>query len=163
MGRETPGPDEVQVARHDQEKDWSCGAAALRIFLSRFGMDRGVSESELFKLTGDTPQSGVTHEGLYKAMRALGLNPYPREGASLVELENLNLQGLPAIVDFQAEHGGHYAVVTAVKGGRVHIEDPKPGSGNHYTLDQDLFLRRWFNVPYGTKEKVSRWLMTVRQ
>jgi ABC-type bacteriocin/lantibiotic exporter with double-glycine peptidase domain len=150
---------DVPVTPYRQQRSWSCGAAALKIVLSRFGKD--VSEDNLIDLSATDPQGGTRHEGMVAAARALGYKIYVREDAGEDDLVEFLRLGLPVIVDFQARSGGHYAVVTAVDNGRVHIEDPRREGSQHHTLDLRIFLSRWFNVTYGDRRFVNRWMLVL--
>ena len=59
-----------------QEKEWSCGAAALRYCLSLLG--RTVTEKAVRKASGTGHMHGTNEDGLVRAARKFGCTAVPR-------------------------------------------------------------------------------------
>lgn len=152
--------EDLPVKEYTQETEWSCGPAALKILLSHYG--HNVSEDQLIELSGTTPAAGATHAGLINAAHKLGYHVMATDNAAEGLLPTLIKSGAPVLIDFQgASGGGHYVAAIGMDSERVHIEDPRRHGGNHYTLDWNLFNARWYNVTYGDKKFINRWLMAI--
>jgi predicted double-glycine peptidase len=142
-----------------QKKDWSCGPAALKILLGYLG--HPATEEQLIHLTDAKPEGGTEHEGMVRAAEILGHQVFSRENATDQDLLRFIQQGIPVIVDFQGSQGGHFAVISGIKDGRIVLDDPREHGSQEHTLDLDVFKNRWFNIRYDNHRRVNRWMMAI--
>lgn len=150
---------ELPVDGYRQQRPWSCGPAALKILMTYFG--HPVSEEQLIHLTSAKSSGGTEHEGMVRAAEILGHQVFAKENASEQDIMRFIQQGIPVIVDFQGSQGGHFAVVSGVRNGRVILDDPRETGTQQHTLDLDLFKAKWFNIRYDSHRLVNRWMMAL--
>lgn len=150
---------DIQVEDYEQETEWSCGPAALKIVLDSIG--HPVSEDQLIQLTGASPIAGTRHEGMISAASALGHKVFATEECSDEDLSRFLASKIPVIVDYQGSRGGHYVVITGLEDGRVHIQDPRKHGPRHHTLDLNMFKARWHATTYGDRDFSNKWMMAV--
>jgi predicted double-glycine peptidase len=150
---------EVPVEDHEQKTEWSCGPAALKIVLDALG--HTVSEDQLIKLTGATPEAGTRHEGMVAAAEALGYKVHQSEETPDEDLAKFLASDIPVVIDYQGSNGGHYVVLKAIENGRVRMQDPRRHGARDHTLDINLFNARWHSTTYGDQKFTNRWMMVV--
>ena len=98
--------EDIPVQEYRQKTEWSCGPAALKILLSRFG--HVVSEKQLIDLTDAEPKGGTEHEGLVNAAKALGYDVFAFHKEFKFALEfkihkSLSPWHLDKVIPFQEE------------------------------------------------------------
>jgi uncharacterized protein len=105
-----------------QERDFSCGPAALATILTYY-YGRPTSEAEILALTG--AQDETTFSQLADASQTLG---YPATGAT-VTLELLRTLQVPVIGFLMYRGTGHFTVIRGIgRTGRVQLADPSWGN-----------------------------------
>jgi hypothetical protein len=115
-----------------QQRDYSCGPAALATILTYF-YGRPTSEAEILALTG--AQDETTFAQLADASEALG---HPATGAT-VTLELLQTLQVPIIAFLTYRGTGHFTVIRGIgPTGRVQLADPSWGNR---TLQPARFAR----------------------
>jgi ABC-type bacteriocin/lantibiotic exporter with double-glycine peptidase domain len=150
---------ELPTPEYRQDHTWSCGPAALKILLDFFG--HPVSEDQLIHLTDAKSRGGTEHEGMVQAAEILGHQVYAKEDATEVDLMRFLSKGVPVVVDFQGNNGGHFAVVSGLKDNRVQIDDPRQTGSQRHSLDMNVFMSRWFNIRYDNHRRINRWMMAL--
>lgn len=131
-----------------QQRDFSCGVAALATYLSLY-LNTSVSEAELLQLLqlrGDDwglPQDWREQGVSYAILMALAAH-HGVQGAGLaVTPERLMSLRVPAIVRLQVDGGAHFSVLRGIdRAGRLHLADPSWGNRQ---LSSDRFLAMWLD------------------
>ncbi|CEM58839.1 peptidase domain-containing ABC transporter [Xanthomonas campestris pv. campestris] len=100
-----------------QTESSECGLACIAMLLSYYGHETSLGELRN-RFTVST--SGATLASLIEIADANGLTTRPLR----LELYELPKLSLPCMVHL---HHGHFVVLTAVRGGHVHISDPATG------------------------------------
>jgi predicted double-glycine peptidase len=150
--------------RSRQITDYSCGASALRIVLSYWGIE--VDESQLMELLHTNSEVGTQPEDIVDGARALGLDAQIFENLTLDELERLTANGHPVIAlgqmwrseqecDRPLEEvwdNGHYVVVLGIDKDYVYLQDPYIQMGKAFT-PRKSFEDHWHQVMGGNVER----------
>lgn len=150
-----------------QRTPYTCGPAAVLAVL-RANKVTDVTEADLAREMGATPQGGVSPPALRASLQRRGLSTHdgPME---LDDLRRYTARGIPVVVAFQAWGGGkdlrrtwqegHYAVVTDVTPTAVQIKDPVAPK-HARSIPLTVFQRRWRDVDETGRKWVS-WGMAV--
>lgn len=101
-----------------QDKDYTCGPAALSIVFQKLGIQ--ATEDELAALARTT-ENGTTMQGLVEAAKAKGVNAVGMKLGINELKENM-------IVHLMKDGEGHYAVVKEITANTIKLADP--GLGN---------------------------------
>ena len=134
-------PDKPRLQQ--QETEYSCGPASLRMILESHGVSK--TEAELRKLTGCTVL-GTTPPNIVLAARALGFLETRKYYLNLEELSEQLSSGIYPIVcigvqfDSDVRPQPHCAVVTVVSETRVELLDPWRGE---CSISIEEFLQEW--------------------
>ena len=130
-----------------QQKDWSCGPAALVNAVQALG--KHVSERRVRKLAGTT-EGGTDEHGLMAAARSLGFSASPSSSADAAAawalVRSNVLGGRPSILCIDG--WGHWVTAVGIVGERVIVFDPTETvrnvqeNGTHSFSRREL-LRRW--------------------
>ncbi len=135
-----------------QERDYSCGVAALATYLSYY-LQTPVTETELlalldrfgddWNLPADWRSHGVSYAVLLQLARHYGL-----QGAGMsVTPELLASLTVPAIVRLEVRGVAHFSVLRGIdQAGRVQLADPSWGNRR---LRRDAFLPLWLDPGLG--------------
>ncbi len=145
---------------HFVQSDAFCGPSSLRILLSHF--DKNYSEEDLAKLSGATKDNGTEHEGLIKAIKALGGYAFAKENGSMDEIKYfIKQEKLPVLVGWFDKDGDHYSVVANVTDKHIILVDPAFGEGKRQ-IDINEFPKIWFDFVGADNRAVSwGWYMVV--
>ncbi len=135
-----------------QERDFSCGLAALATYLSYY-LRTPVSEAELLALldrSGDNwgLPAGWREQGVsYAVLRQLARH-YGLEGVGMsVTPELLGSLTVPAIVRLEVHGVAHFSVLRGIdRAGRVQLADPSWGNQR---LSREAFLPLWLDPALG--------------
>ena len=145
---------------HEQELDYSCGPASIRMALAALGIKRSErSINRLSKLTRD----GLWHIQMITTVRKLGLYSFVKRDTSIRDLRSLLSLGLPLIVNYNmiprrfpdSGEGGHYALIKGIEGSKVRVCCPVEGPCHIISLRE--FHHNWFD----REEASQRWLMVL--
>jgi predicted double-glycine peptidase len=152
--RELPVPDVRQAT------SFTCGASALQAILMYFGEE--VSEDELARELGTTPNDGASPDAILRTARAHGLTAELREHVTIEALTRAVRAGTPVLLAIQAWpdtkrasfaddwEDGHYVVVVAVDGDTIVLEDPSI-LGSRGTLTRAELADRWHDMDNSRK------------
>ena len=135
-----------------QEVPYGCGPAALQTALAQFGIFE--KQSALGQRMGTSPEEGTPPRALVAEARRQGLQATQLNGASFGQVAAAVRRGAATILNFQAwpDEGtrlgvnaldGHYAVVKAVEGSTLLLEDPS--ADRPVTLTEDELMSRWYD------------------
>ena len=134
-----------------QQTSFSCGPAALRAVLARYGIHR--SEAELRELLHADPDNGTPPDSLAEGARALGLDIEAREGMTLPQLERALIRGWPVIICGQfwgspegiaALESGHWTVAIGLdREGIIFADSELDGPLDRGCISRDELLERW--------------------
>jgi ABC-type bacteriocin/lantibiotic exporter with double-glycine peptidase domain len=139
----TPRQLHAFVARdHEQERDWSCGAAAL--VTAALSLGREITESQARELT-DTSWDGVDEDQLKTAILTLGFRPEvlhssDRDGA-WNRLVDFLRRGIPCLLC--VDEWEHWVTAVGVNRDRVVVVDPEDVGKTE--LSRGELLARWEN------------------
>jgi len=125
-----------------RQKTGHCGPACLKMVLGYYGIKK--TEKELAKLSGWTPEKGVSAESLAKVAKKFGLKTVIKDFAGISDLKKYILQKkTPVIVDWFSEDDGHYSVAVDIDKENIYLEDP--GWGRLIAMRVETFKRVWFD------------------
>jgi predicted double-glycine peptidase len=125
-----------------QKKNYWCGPACLKMVLEYFGIK--ASTSNIASETHFTPALGVEASSIVNFAKKLGLEAFYKDFSSIDEIKKyVNINKIPAIVDYFDANDGHYSVVVEVKDKHVYLADPY--TGYIKSLKINRFLRVWFD------------------
>ncbi len=152
-------PDEIKYT-HFIQTDGLCGPSSLRILFSHF--NKNYSEEDLAKMSDATRELGAEHDGLIKAVKALGGNVFSKENGSIEELKYfIKQEKLPVLVGWFDKDGDHYSVVANVTDKHVILVDPAYRVGKRQ-MDIAEFPPIWFDFVGRENRTVSwGWYMVV--
>ena len=131
-----------KVNNFSQQKNYTCGAAAVRFLLFSYGLN--LSEEELTKIIG-TDQSGSTLEGMATAVAKFGL-----EGVGLQTDYAYIEKARKPIIAFI--NNNHYVVVRKTTPGYITIFDPSPNYGLLKVTSEE-FCASWNGVIFTVKTR----------
>lgn len=152
--RRAPAPKLLPVPLHQQETDYSCGAASLLSVL-RYWQAFGGAERDLYDAL-QTTTDGTEPDKIEEVARKFGLSAQLREGMSLDDLRAALARGDTAILDIQAWRegpsaklpwedvweDGHYVVLIGMDDSRAYFEDPVLDD-SYAAMALDELPRRW--------------------
>jgi hypothetical protein len=146
----------LPVGHHRQVTPWSCGPSALKIVLDFY--ENKINPGKLISETECTTE-GTLHKGLRKILDKLGYKYIEKEKATIDDIEEFIIKGIPVIVDYQAYHGGHFSTIIGFDENRFYISDPASDKKYKWIKKQD-FEKRWHEEDEPGKI-VNRWLLAV--
>lgn len=140
-----------------QQKDFSCGSAAVATLLSaQYG--QVVGEQEVFKEMfdhGDPVKIRVQGFSMLDMKRYLDAHGYRADGF-ITTMDKLAAAGLPAIVLIRDNGYNHFVVLKGVKGERVLLGDPSRGTRAMSRAGfESLWINRLALVAREHREQVS--------
>lgn len=148
----------LQVPYFHQRQEYTCGPVVLQVVLAYYGVR--VSLRQAIRACKTSQRYGTPRRGLVRAARAFGLRVYQHTDASIKELAEFVVQGVPVIVNYNepGEGKSHFAVVIGVTDTDVILHDPSPLQGPHFRISHREFVSRWYGFH---KHNFRRWLMAV--
>ena len=144
----------LAVPLHQQETDYSCGAASLWSVLRYWGAFDG-KERELYAPLKTTRKDGTEPPRIAEVARRFGLEAELRKGMSVSDLRAALDRGQTVIVDLQAWRegktaktawkddweDGHYVVLIALDDRHAFFEDPVLNDSYAYMPVDELQVR----------------------
>jgi len=128
-----------------QEQDYSCVPACLRIVLRHLGAD--FSEMEIGEVS-KTTELGTDHDEAAQGILSLGFNVLKLENAKFDNIKSCIRRSRPVVVIVSVKHlpyggqsGTHAVVVNGFETNLVSFIDP--ARGEEIEIDLDTFLRAW--------------------
>jgi len=147
----------LKIPYYKQKRDYSCGAAALRMVLASFEIKK--TEEELLKALQTTSKKGTHSSAFAGAARGYRLNFATKKNASIADLKKYLKKGFGVIVGYfyEPEDTGHYAVVKNISKTTVYLLDPTLGPNHSYSILE--FKKLWLK---GFKhERGKRWFFAL--
>lgn len=140
----------IPMEGHEQETDYSCGPASLKIVEDHYGEDK--SEETLRKEMDADPNAGTKPEELVHQARRDGLQSTLRENMSLDDLRRKIDSGEPTIINLQAwgsgdkqdykkDESGHYVTLTGYDDRYFYFKDPVLGEQQGKMTPEQLDAR----------------------
>jgi predicted double-glycine peptidase len=149
------------ITLFEQERDGSCGPAALRIVLAHFGEVR--SGRDIRRLT-KWSEEGVCAENIVSAAKSLGFESFYRDRVSWLGLAR-EVQKYPVIVNWFSNNEGHYSVAIEIYRNKVVLADPEYAVTRE--MRKDDFLSVWFDYkgeyPKNPSDFILRRMIVVRR
>lgn len=139
----------VHVKNVEQQKDYTCGAAALRAVLLYYGIK--ITEREVEKLA-KTTESGTDTSDLIRAARQHNLKTKTKHNMDLHELKEWLDKKRPVIICLQQRGDekkqkqlmlGHYMVVIGYDEKYLYFQDPSLRKGFRGRIEIKEFMKRW--------------------
>jgi ABC-type bacteriocin/lantibiotic exporter with double-glycine peptidase domain len=118
-----------------------CGPTALKMVLDFYGIKK--SQKEIGRLS-NVDEDGTEPWELLQAAKLYGISGEYIVGCSIEKLKSFISQGIPIIVDFQGNQGGHYSVVVGFEDGQIYLADPQ--SGKIVSFLEEEFRERWYEI-----------------
>lgn len=155
----------LNVPYRPQERDYTCGLAALQMVLAFWGEQK--SQRKIRKLMKASPRElarrGLDNHKMVRAVQRAGLYAYVNEYSNLEELKSFIRQGYPVIVNYiePSHNDGHFAVVKGFNLlGQIILNDP--WNGSDFSLPEKQFLNRWHSKWWRSKDGFKgHWLLVV--
>jgi len=144
---------------HKQEKEYSCGAAAMRMALEFFGMKK--SEEEVAKIMGTSWNGGTLNKSFPELAEKLKLNYSVMRNASLDDLKRFLKNGFVVIMGYHYSPRkiGHYSVLKKIGRKNIYFWDPHFGPEHKYSIAH--FMNVWKSSPRGDNE--THWLFALKK
>lgn len=145
------GAIKAHVPTGNQEKEFSCGAAALKVVFQYFKVGPH-SEAEIRKLVKSKPNTGTRTQNIIAACKKYGLKTKARYNMDRHELEAWLDKKKPVIVCLQAwgtperyksKTSGHYVVAIGYDEKNVYFQDPLMKDKVRGHIPWDEFIKRW--------------------
>lgn len=154
----------LEMTAYRQSAPGFCGAAALRILLSYFGIKK--SEEEIAALCKTTEEHGTHPSDLKKAVRKLGFSVIARQYGYYKILDGyINKRKIPVLVDWWKVDDGHYSVICGLNRKFVWIIDPRIDRTRIIKMSWVTFQRVWRdhegNVLRSKKDEYLRWWLAA--
>lgn len=146
----------LSVPFFEQDTDYTCGPASLRMVLAYFG--HSIDEEDLARELGTNDAMGTERDRMSGILKQYGLVPFERTDATLDDMRHLLQNGFPVIVRFleKEENSDHYGVVVGIDEKNIVLNDP--WSGLHVLYELGLFMIRW---PCTYKNGQTCWMLGV--
>ena len=156
----------IPITKGRKVAGW-CGPAAIHNVVHRLGIE--VSEEEVAKVMGTTPEAGTSHEGMLAACKYLGLEAewrkFPATMEAFDELEEITKKGNLIILDWMSGpneiEDGHYSEFFGImpQGGEkaVILGDPE-WVGSIRIIRAKDFLRVWYDTSVDQNGKITKYL-----
>jgi predicted double-glycine peptidase len=153
-----------------QTFDFDCGAKALQLVMTYYGMD--VSEGELWKQL-EVSSQGTPLKNMITVAEKYGFNVSARCGFTLKEIREYVDRGVPVIVLVQAwvrkpmtleewredYDDGHYAIVIGHYNTIIVFEDP--ASYRKTWMTDKEFMARWHDRDPATNTRLEHFAMVL--
>jgi len=154
-----------------QTFDFDCGAKALQIVMTYYGVD--IREDELIKELG-TGKDGTRVDKMISVAESKGFHVEARQYLSIKDLKRYISEGYPVIILLQAwadrymtlkdwrndYEDGHYAVLIGYRKGVLLFEDPS--SFRRTWLREYEFLARWHDLDSSRNRKYEQFGMVLQ-
>jgi len=137
----------VPVKHLKQSNDYNCGVTSLAVI-----SDYSIEVLEYYD-KDTTKRLGISHEGIYKITKKIGLKLHYQYNSTLKNLREKINSGLLCIVNYQAG-GGHYSVVCGYDKKNIFIMDVTVGKIKK--IPNQKFLKVWYSKLYG-----YRWMAWI--
>jgi ABC-type bacteriocin/lantibiotic exporter with double-glycine peptidase domain len=146
-----------------QQTNYTCGPTAMSYALHEQGIE--MSEQELAKAMGTTPQMGTDQAEMVSFVENLGLDYCQHDSYdSLEALERRKKDGYSIILDYLAgpnlETDGHYVVFEGLTADRIKVLDPS--DGKYKSLSRAKFIRRWVDQTFDGQVS-KNWALVIRR
>ena len=115
-----------KIPYYSQEKNWTCGPAAMRMVLSSMGIKK--TEKELIRLMDTNKQRGTKHKAFSALAEYLKLNYIVQRNATINDLRKVLRLGYYVILCYfdPKRNVGHYAILKRLGLRFIYILDPTP-------------------------------------
>ncbi len=151
----------IDIPHHEQETDFTCGPAALKMVLDGLWGIR-IEEQSLAEQLGTDAHIGTRQKVLAKFVEDLGLESVVHHSTTKVsEIGQLMRARHVVIVCYwlESENTDHYAVVSRINNREIVLHDPWTGPESSMSLEEfDAAWRGDSSVPM----RRDRWLLAVR-
>lgn len=149
----------MRIKYYRQETNYTCGASAMRMALSRFGINK--SEKQICKMLGTNKVRGTWNRSFPELAEKLKLNYIVRRNSSIYELKKAFLDGFVIVLGYYIPKGkvDHYAVVKKVDNKNIILMDPY--YGDNLLIKINNFVKNWNSDSRWDKEK--RWFFGVKR
>ena len=146
----------MKIPFFEQETDYSCGAACLRMVLGAFGIRK--SEAVLMNVLEKKGEPGTPNRSLPEVAEKFKLNYVVRRNASIADVKWCLGHGFGVIVSYfdAIEQVGHFGVVKKIDSKKIHLLDPWHGPLCCYSLKE--FLPNWRSG----FDKDKRWFVAIK-
>lgn len=146
-----------------QQTNYTCGPTALSYALHEQGIK--MSEMELAKMMGTTPQMGTDQKEMVRAVCTLGLSNVLYEDSDCLELmARKKALGCSIIFDYLAgpnlETDGHYIVFQGLSEKYIKILDPS--DGKYKAISRAKFVRRWVDQTWDGQIS-KNWALVIKK
>jgi predicted double-glycine peptidase len=144
---------------HKQEKEYTCGAAAMKMALEYLGIEK--TEKQLIRLLKTEKIRGTYTKNFASVLKKLKINFVIKSNTTIYDLRHFQNKGYLIIVNYflPAEKCDHYAVLRKIDWKFVYLFDPWYGPEHRYKRKD--FLKNWhsdFNF-----EKEKRWFIALKK
>jgi len=143
----------LEVPYHQQNRDYTCGPACLRMVLEYWSFQQ--DEVSLAMLCGTT-LAGTGLAEITEAAQKLGFKSEWKRNTKFSDLKTALKRGIPAmvIVDARLLHDieipfpvGHMIVIVAIDANSIFYHDPEVG--RERKISRQIFIQAWENLRKG--------------
>jgi len=148
----------VQIPYYEQETNYTCGPACMRMVLASLGIKK--SEKDITKLIGTNKIRGTNHGDFLSLVEKYKLRYSVNREATIDELKYYSKNHYKIIVCYfhPVEKVGHYAVVRKITSKKITLMDPVDGPNKTYSLS--YFQKIWSSRKTYNKER--SWFIAIR-
>lgn len=145
----------VDVKPFEQQLNWSCGPASMRIVLyHEYGLD--LTDRELAIVCGSN-ENGTDELNFHLGFKTLGFKFKESDKGNLNKLKTWLVKGaLPIVHLVMEDGGGHYMVFCGYDKDDVYLSDPAQGKTIKYGIP--FFLGVWKEEELETQ---TRWFLVI--
>jgi ABC-type bacteriocin/lantibiotic exporter with double-glycine peptidase domain len=152
----------MDIPYYEQETEYTCGAASMRMVLDYFGIKK--SESQIAKLLKTNKVRGTWLRYFPRVAEKYKLNYVVKRNASFADLRRLYKKNYAIIICYSPGRTDtytidHYSVVRSIDMKNIHLFDPYDGPKTSYSLK--YFKKIWLCDPKHEDEK--RWLFAIKR
>jgi predicted double-glycine peptidase len=161
----------LPVRKHLQNREYTCGPAALRIILETLDVHTLLpSETTIAKWCFANDKNGTDPDNMVTVLKRLEVQHTVSISASLGDIERSIRRFELCLVDYQAHDDGskdgHYSVIFGFDETHFYIADPYKKKVAHKKewgfrrIRKDLFEGRW-HARHSDGARVIRWMIAV--
>jgi ABC-type bacteriocin/lantibiotic exporter with double-glycine peptidase domain len=143
-----------------EQKPSLCGWASLMMILEFYGLNYGgipINQQKLYKISGTSKKEGAdAFEILAVAEEGFKLKGVVWDWCKIKDIATWLKIGVPVILNYQVEAGGHYGVAVGLKKGQIIIQDPIYGETTSYGTTN--FMGKWLDYKGDYPKKLEDYI-----
>ena len=142
---------------HEQETNYTCGAACMRMVLEFFGIKK--TEKQLIRLLGTNKVRGTWHKDFPRILEKYKLTYVVERSGTLEDIKRYMKGGYEVIVGYMPGECDHYSVVKKIDNDFIYFWDPSKGPDNKEGIKE--FKRTWKSDPRFEEDR--GWFVAIKR